>query len=189
MKSSIEQNALGIEAFFIGTFSPSGRKNGWAQMIKATDSVLTRALNELKRNPELGPRILEIEHAGIEVIINAAPSKPHSQTDPSDPMHQVVFINSKGDDAVARAQWGIAGTSEANSIAHELGHVYFSYLKDVKKKPIPAGPSTQPPESWQGNLSEVMARRFDTYSRPKGTVIPILIHEEPSFFMKLLLSI
>jgi hypothetical protein len=66
------------------------------------------------------------------------------------------------------------GTNEENSIAHELGHAYFDYLTEVKKKPIPSGPLDPDVSSdkWEEILSEAMARRFDTYSRPKGTIIP-----------------
>jgi hypothetical protein len=151
-----------------GRLPPGGDK-----MITATDPTLTTALNKLKSIPTLKDKIFEMEKAGINVTIEPKVSDS-SHTLATDATHYIVTIDSKADDAIAKANWGITGTDEGNSIAHELGHVYFGYLTDVKKKPIPSGPPKVPPDDWATILSEAMARRFDTYSRPKGIVIPVL---------------
>lgn len=147
-------------------------------MILVTDPKLKTALDNLKKNPNFTAIITQLE-TDSTITVQIKPSTTiglGSSTDVTDPYNQIVIIDSKGDAAVALSKWGISGTTEENSIAHELGHVYWTYLKEVKKKSnmLNGLPTTISLAKWDENLSEATARRFDTYSRPVGTTIPIL---------------
>jgi hypothetical protein len=144
-------------------------------MITTKDPKLQAALDKLRANPELSGRISELEHAGYDVTLEPLEPSPqgHSFQKPTGPLHYIVYIDSKRDDELAQCKWGISGTKEENSIAHELGHIYFDYLTEIKKKPILPPPPNVTVEKWKEHQDEVMAKRFDTFSRPKGVAIPL----------------
>lgn len=143
-------------------------------MIFSSDLTLKNALLTLRKNLQLGPLIIEMESGGVTVNIMPGPYRSVSGTEFVGPLKYNLYINSKGDDAIAVAKWGVSGTKEENSIAHELGHVYCDYLKEGKKKPTPSGPPRVSISDWEGILSETMARKFDNYSRPPGIRVPIV---------------
>jgi len=141
-------------------------------MITTADPTLAAALRRLRANIEVGKRISELEAAGVNVVIQPGPTLVVSNTDTRGPKDYLISINSKGDDREAIAKWGIKGTTEVNSIAHELGHVYFNYLINVKGKPLVSGPAGVPTARWEEMLSESTSRRFDSFTRPVGVIIP-----------------
>jgi hypothetical protein len=141
-------------------------------MINAIDPRLASALLKLRKNFEMGKRIVEMETAGINVIIQPGPALPTSNTVTLGPKDYTISINSKGDDRKAVATWGIKGTTEENSLAHELGHVYFNYMINVKGKPLVGGPVGVTPDRWEEMLSEATSRRFDNFTRPMGVIVP-----------------
>jgi len=141
-------------------------------MITTMDPSLGAALLKLRANLELGKRISELEASGVNVIIQPGPTLIVSNTDMRGPKDYVISINSKGDNKESIKKWGIKGTTEVNSIAHELGHVYFNYLINVKGKPLVSGPAGVPPDKWEEMLSEATSRRFDNSTRPIGVIVP-----------------
>lgn len=146
-------------------------------MILVTDTKLKTALDNLRKNPNFTAIIADLEKdASITVRIIPSSSGLGSSTDVTNPFFQTVVIDTAADAALAKKKWGISGTTEENSIAHELGHVYWNYLQHVKKKTnmLDGKPPTVSAAKWDEILSETTARRFDTYSRPIGTTIPIL---------------
>jgi hypothetical protein len=146
-----------------------------AALIKATDPTLDAALKKLRNNPQLGPLIIEMEAAGFQVNIEPGPAGRTSGMAKNGPLIYDVIINSKEDDAVARAMFGVVGTNEENSIAHELGHVFFEYLYvEVKKKPLVMPPGwTITRELFMEGCSETYARQWDNRTRPPGVMIPV----------------
>ena len=88
-------------------------------MIFVADPDLKKALDVLRVNPELGPRIREMEQAGLNINIVFAPHFENSKTDSKDPMNHDIFINPKGDSDIAEKKWGIKGTTAENSIVHK----------------------------------------------------------------------
>lgn len=157
-------------------------------MIKVTDPKLKTALDNLKKNPNFTTIISQLDSdGGITVEIMPSSSGLGSSTDVTNPAYQIVVIDTKADAALALSKWGVSGTTEENSIAHELGHVYWTYLKEIKKKPnmLDGLPTTIPLAKWDENLSETTARRFDMYSRPMGTRIPILDKTEETVLQRL----
>lgn len=162
-------------------------------MFITTDTRLAIALSNLRKHPKIGQRIREIEAAGIDVIIRDATSYlPNSATEEGFPPHPHYFINinTKGDDKLAKEKWRISGTTEENSLAHEIGHVYWQYLLKTKGTKIVAGkPSGVPDETWNSILDETTARRFDTYSRPPGTFIPVRDDPKNGAFVEFLINL
>lgn len=145
-------------------------------MILVTDTKLKAALANLKKNPNFTAIIAQLEtDSSITVQIIPSASGLGSSTDVTNPFFQTVVIDTPADAALAKKKWGISGTTEENSIAHELGHVYWTYLQHVKKKPnmLDGKPPTVTADKWNEILSETTARRYDTYSRPVGTRIPV----------------
>ncbi len=143
-------------------------------MIVTNDPKLSVAINNLRINPKLAPYIREMEGAGLSIfVVQAPPTSNGSQTNVySRPMYH-CYINTKGDAAVAWQKYKITLTTEENSIAHELGHVYFDYLLKIKKLPSLIGVLKLPPngataDQWRDDiLDEAMSRRFELYSRPR----------------------
>lgn len=157
-------------------------------MILVTDAKLKAALDNLRKNPNFTKIINDLESDGsITVQISPSSSGSGSSTDVTDPYRQIVVIDTAADAAKAMKKWGIGGTTEENSIAHELGHVYWTYLQEVKKKSnmLDGKPSTVTKDKWNDILSETTARRFDTYSRPVGTTIPLLDKTEETVWERL----
>ena len=158
------------------------------EMITATDPKLAAALKNLRSHADIGPIILNLEKAGYDVTIR--PTSLENSITVIDKKRETVFeigINSKGDDILAKSKWGITGTNEENSIAHELGHVYWRYMYDFqKKKPLtkPAG-STKSQQDWDNALEETQARRFDNFTRPRGTIVPTVDTAKPTVFSTL----
>lgn len=146
-------------------------------MFQITDTKLRKAFENLRKNPNFSEKIAEMEKSNIAVQIISSSTANHSTTEVLDDDYKVflVTINSKGDDELAKQKWGISGTKEENSLAHELGHVYWDYLRHIKKKTnmLDGKPTTVSTEDWDDILSETTARRFDTLSRPAGTIIPL----------------
>lgn len=140
-------------------------------MITTTDSALDRALKTLKHNLELGPLIREMETKGYVIRIQRGGPGRNSQTETVGSKNYVLFIREKGDAEVAKAKWGITGTTLENSLAHELGHVYADYLQ-FEKRPDKSPPSGVTQVRWEAILSETHARRWDQRSRPPGVFIP-----------------
>lgn len=139
-------------------------------MISATDPTLGAALKTLRQNSELGPRIIDMETAGFAVNIKPGPAGKLSRTEHLGLLAYDVFINSRADDVLAIAKYGVRGTNEVNSIAHELGHVFFEYVFDFKKKPL-TGPPEISLERLKEVLSETMARQWDNRTRPQGSKV------------------
>lgn len=157
-------------------------------MILVTDAKLKAALDNLRKNPNFTKIIADLDSDNsITVQISPSSSGSGSSTDVTDPYRQIVVIDTAADAALAMKKWGISGTTEENSIAHELGHVYWTYLQEVKKKSnmLDGKPSTVTKDKWNEILSESTARRFDTYSRPVGTTIPILDKREETVWERL----
>ncbi len=158
-------------------------------MFVITDAKLKTAFENLKKNPNFSWKIAELEQAGITVQVVSSSTTGSSTTEVIDADFKVylVIINTPADDALAKQKWGISGTIEENSLAHELGHVYWNYLRQVKKKPNmlngrPAGVSE---DDWDEILSETTARQFDTLSRPVGTTIPLRTKTEETVMERL----
>jgi len=144
-------------------------------MITATEPKLAAALKTLRRNPKLSELVIKMEADGVTVIIEPAPpSYSNSKTELNYSPTYYCYINSTGDSAKALNTWGIKGTNEENSIAHELGHVFWDYLSNVVKKTgmLDGKPSAITSSQWSDILSEATARRFDNYSRPAGVIVP-----------------
>jgi hypothetical protein len=162
-------------------------------MFTTTDKTLAAALSNLRKHPQLGIRIREIEAAGINVIIKDGRSyHPNSATEAGTPPSPDFFIhiNTKGDDRLAKEKWGISGTTEENSLAHEIGHVYWQYLLKTKGAKIVAGkPAGVSSADWDSILDETTARRFDTYSRPAGTFVPLRNDPKNSAFINFLINL
>lgn len=157
-------------------------------MFLITDPKLRTAFEKLKKNPNLGPKIAELEKDAITVQIVSATTTGSSTTEVIDKVAGIylVSVNAAADDILAKQKWGIGGTTEENSLAHELGHVYYYYLQDFKKKPMLGGaPSGVSADDWSEIMGETMARRFDTYSRPSGTVIPVRTPREETILERL----
>jgi hypothetical protein len=140
-------------------------------LIVATDPVLKAALNTLRKNGAIGPKIADLEKAGFAVNIQPGPGRPSSGTQHIAPLIYDVFIRSEADNVVALLKFGVAGTNEVNSIAHELGHIYCDYVFDIKKKPLASPTKKVTLAEWKEVLSETMARQFDTATRPPGVII------------------
>lgn len=147
-------------------------------MITTNDPKLAVAINNLRKNPKLAPFILEMDAAGLNIfIVQAPPTSKGSYTDVySRPVYH-CYINTKGDAATSWEKYKITLTTEENSIAHELGHVYFDYLLYFKK-PASIATALKPPSvltlsQWEEVLDETMSRRFELYSRPPGTILPL----------------
>lgn len=109
-------------------------------MIAVNDPTLRAALNKLRTIPELSGRIFDLEKAGYCIKIEPAPTQRSSKSEQMGSLIFEVRINSEMDDDIAQCKWGISGTKEENSIAHELGHIYFNYLTEVQQKKIPPAP-------------------------------------------------
>lgn len=146
-------------------------------MFLITDAKLKPAFENLKKNPNFSGKIAELEKEGITVQVVSSSTTGSSTTEVLDADYKVhlVTINTTADDALAKQKWGISGTTEENSLAHELGHVYWNYLLYVKKKPhmLDGGPPGVSASDWEETLTETYARQFDTLSRPVGTTIPL----------------
>ena len=135
-------------------------------MITALGSEINNALQIVRRNHFLSQKISEMEkHYNISIKEDL--TSPTSTTDETTPPIFKITINSKGDEAQSIREWGISGTTEENSVAHELGHVYFNYLTNIKKVP----PNSNKPvglskDQWYVIESEATAREWDNYTRP-----------------------
>src|SRR5438128_6330176 len=105
-------------------------------MFQIMDAKLRKAFENLRKNSNFTEKIAEMEKSGVVVQIMSSPTADHSTTEVLDDGYKfyLVTINSKGDDELAKRKWGISGTNEENSVADELGHVYWDYLRHVKKK-------------------------------------------------------
>lgn len=162
-------------------------------MFTTTDVRLGYALSNLRKHPKIGLRIREIEAAGINVIIRDGTGyHPNSATGEGNPPHPHFYINinTKGDDKLAKEKWGISGTTEENSLAHEIGHVYWQYLLMTKGAKVVAGkPAGVPDDTWNSILDETTARRFDTYSRPAGTFVPVRDDPKNGAFINFLINL
>lgn len=158
-------------------------------MFVIMDAKLKTAFENLKKNPNFSWKIAELEQAGITVQVVSSSTTGSSTTEVLDADYKVylVTINTSADDAQAKQKWGISGTTEENSLAHELGHVYYYYLLNVKKKPhmLDGRPGGVSEDDWSEIMSETMARRFDTLSRPAGTTIPIRTKTEETVMERL----
>jgi hypothetical protein len=157
-------------------------------MISSIDPKLTIALGNLRKNPTLNTFISEMEVAGLTVFIfQAPPTSSNSYTDVNHSPKYSCYINTKGDASVALFKWGITLTTEENSIAHELGHVYFDYLLNIKKKPglVSSPPTGATAAQWQDIMDESISRRFELSTRPPGTIIPLKDPVEESVWKRL----
>jgi hypothetical protein len=158
-------------------------------MIQILDLKLKTALENLKKNLNFTWKLAELEKPEITVQIVAASTTGSSTTEVLDDEYKtyLILINCKADDALAKQKWGICGTTEENSLAHELGHVYWYYLRHVIKKTnmLDGKPSSVSEDDWDEIMGETMARRFDTLSRPAGTTIPVRTPTEETVLERL----
>lgn len=142
-------------------------------MIHTNDPAIGKALNILRMHPVLGKRIRDMEADSVNVLIDRyGKGCDNSRTDTNlAPKNYQIFICENGDALKAEKIWGIKGTTLENSLAHELGHVYFDWRKSTV--PIPSGPRGVSPEKWDDVMDEAHARIWDNYSRPPGVIVPV----------------
>ena len=160
-------------------------------MINSYDPRFKDAINNLRKNLHLAPYIKEMEGAGLNVfVVQGAPAAGGSQTYVYSRPVYTCLIHTKGDAGISLQKYKVTLTTEENSIAHELGHVYFDYALNIKKTPSLVATLAKPPkgataEQWEVVLTECMSRRFELYSRPPGTIIPLKDPIEEGFFERL----